>query len=318
MGIKIFSHTDTDGICSAAIALAKFSDAEIWFSRPIGFYADIKEVEDNTEVIICDIALTEAHYSKIFQEMKRLKATYFDHHPLPLGISEKDVPAKMIYDLTVSTSELIYKHYQNELPFEYIQVALYGAIGDYCDLTPFVLESFERWDKRGIYLQAGLIAQALQEVGLDYNFRRKLTNQLKSLVLPSLIPEIVEKAVKSTERESDIYNFVKDHVKLYKNFAAVVDVPHLTSKAAIYAITITDLNIGLAATKTKKGDSYDISVRRKHKCKVDLNKLLREISVKFDGSGGGHVNAVGARIPVKKFIPFLKDMDKYLSEIEIC
>lgn len=315
MSIRIFSHCDTDGICSATIALAKFPDAEIWFTRPIGFYSDIKEVENQSEIIVCDIALTEAHYQKIFQEMKRLKVTYFDHHPLPGKISAQDVPANMIHNLTASTSELMYKYYQHDLPFEYMQVALYGAIGNYCDLTPFVLEAFERWDKRGIYFQAGIIAQALEEVGLDYDFRRRLVKQLKELVPPSLMPEIVEKAIKSTQKEKDIYNFVKENVKQYKKLAVVIDVPYLTSKAAIYAITVTNAEIGLATTKTKRGDRYDISVRRKFKCNVDLNKMLREISVKFDGSGGGHVSASGARIPSQNLNLFLQELEEYVKGI---
>ena len=57
----------------------------------------------------------------------------------------------------------------------------------------------------------------------------------------------------------------------------------------------------------------DMSLRT-HSQEIDLNRILRRITVKIGGSGGGHPNAAGARIPKENFKDFLRELDRNLNE----
>ncbi|MEM2029165.1 MAG: DHH family phosphoesterase, partial [Candidatus Bathyarchaeia archaeon] len=52
----------------------------------------------------------------------------------------------------------------------------------------------------------------------------------------------------------------------------------------------------------------DMSLRTCEKG-IDLNSILRRISLKFGGSGGGHPQAAGARIPKENFPKFIEELD---------
>ena len=57
MKTVILTHADCDGICAGAIAKAKFREADVFFTKPVSFFHDLKNV--NAErIVICDIAMT--------------------------------------------------------------------------------------------------------------------------------------------------------------------------------------------------------------------------------------------------------------------
>lgn len=66
MVVRILTHGDTDGICAAAMARARFPDAEIWFSRPVRLLRYLNDIELGTIVMIFDIAINEANKEQIF------------------------------------------------------------------------------------------------------------------------------------------------------------------------------------------------------------------------------------------------------------
>ncbi len=66
-------------------------------------------------------------------------------------------------------------------------------------------------------------------------------------------------------------------------------------------------SVGVAAEYRSHKDIYDMSLRSRGN--VDLNKLLRVISLKHGGTGGGHASAAGARVPSASFEAFLHDLD---------
>ncbi|MBC7130724.1 DHH family phosphoesterase [Candidatus Bathyarchaeota archaeon] len=61
-----------------------------------------------------------------------------------------------------------------------------------------------------------------------------------------------------------------------------------------------------------RGKMIDMSIRTCNE-KIDLNKILRRITPKLGGSGGGHPQAAGARIPEEKFNEFVKELNLVLK-----
>jgi len=316
---KILAHGDTDGVCSAALAKASFPDVEIWFTRPVTLLRDLNEIEVGTTVIILDIAINETQKNQIFERMRELalhnEILYIDHHPLPPDTLKRDVPVtQFVHEIGASTSELTFRLFQSSLDPDLDRVALWGAIGDYCEETPFVLETLNKYNRHTIYMEAGLLSQALGEVPGDYHYKRDVVEALAKNTPPTEIPEIIERAVKATKREWETWEYVKKHVMKEGNLAMVLDLPSGSlSKAAFHSLGITGADIGMATRRSEK--EVDISIRRRAGVRIDLNELLRGIVERIGGSGGGHEGAAGASIPVELFDTFLETLKKEISPV---
>ncbi len=319
MQVKILTHGDADGICSAAIAKSRFPEADIWFTRPVNLLRDLNEIEIGTMVLICDIAISESHKDAIFKRIRELaqkdEVVYIDHHPLPDHTLKKDIPATQIaIESGVSSSELTFRLLIRDTKSDLDRVALWGAIADYCENTEFVRMGVDKYDRRTIYLEAGLLSQALGEAAGDYNYKRDVVVALSKCIPPSEIPEIVENALKATKREWEVYSYVKSHVKMDGNLAIMYDLPSGSlGKAALYAMGVTGADIGICTRRDE--DEIDVSIRRKADIRVDLNDMLRHITARIGGSGGGHVGAAGATIPAAIFENFIDMVKKEVSPI---
>jgi RecJ-like exonuclease len=315
----ILVHGDSDGISSAALAKALFPGAEVWFTRPVNLLRDLNEIEVGTMVLIFDVAISETHKEAIFRRMRELaqkdEVVYVDHHPLPERTLKKDIPAtQMAHEIGVSASELTFRLLIQDPESDLDRVALWGAIADYCEGTDFVRERLNKYDRRTIYMEAGLLSQALGEAAGDYNYKREVVQALSKGVPPTEIPELVERALKATKREWEVYSYVKNHVEVDGNLAILRDLPSGSlGKAALYAMGITGADIGICTRRDE--DEIDLSIRRREGVRVDLNELLRHITTRIGGSGGGHEGAAGATIPVAIFETFLDMVKKEVAPI---
>jgi RecJ-like exonuclease len=319
MSVKIFSHGDADGICSSSLLMAKYPDAEPWITSPVGLLKDLRECEEDT-VFICDVAISERDREELFKEFKRFSEkgsiTYIDHHPLPLGVVSADLPCSRVMMSSVkSSSELTYHFLKEDIPREMDRVALFGAISDYCDDTEFVFSELDIYDKRTIYLEAGLLSQCLGESKGDYAFKKDIIRELSQQKLPSQIEGVVDRALQATKKEWKLYDYVEKKVSLYDGIAVISDVPKGLSptKAAKFAMGLTGAKIGISTTK--RDGHVDISVRKRRDFPIDLNRTLRTIALRFDGTGGGHPNAAGARVPEDELDGFLKFLAKEISSL---
>ena len=319
MVVRILTHGDTDGICAAAMARARFPDAEIWFSRPIRLLRDLNGIELGTTVMIFDVAINEANKDQIFQRMKELaqrdEVLYVDHHPLPPGTLKKDFPVTQLgLQSGASSSELAFRLLIEDPKSDLDRIALWGAIADYCEDTDFARDRLNKYDRRTIYMEAGLLSQALGEAAGDYHYKRDVVINLAQGIPPTEIPGIVDRAVKATKREWEVYQYVKEHVVIEDNIAVVYDLPvGSLGKAALYALGVTGAEVGLCTRQNK--DEADISLRRRTGSRIDLNETLRTMAIRIGGSGGGHESAAGATIPINNLPTFLEMIKREISPI---
>lgn len=309
----ILTHGDSDGICSGALAKSAYPDAYVYFTSPVSLLDKLNLIEDVETLIICDIAIEERRCSELYSALrkfaKKCSLYYIDHHPLPESCEKE----KWFYhDTGVCSSELTCRVFEDLLSQEMRRVAIYGAIGDFCDNTPCVKNWVRDWDKRSLYFQAGTLIQAILQKGKDYEFKRSLLEPLSKNVIPSDIPDLLELAREAAINEEKIRLFVKEHVKVLKNSAYIVNTNNSISKAAIYAASYGQREVGIAAECREKKGVYDLSIRSRGK--TDINRILRSVAPKFGGSGGGHPVAAGARIPKDSLESFLRTFDKKIGE----
>lgn len=318
MKVKILTHGDADGICSAALALARYPEAEVWFTHPAGLLNDLKNVSEE-QVIISDVAISERDKEEIFREFSRIEKSgeivYIDHHPLPLNTISGDLPCStVVRDLTRSASELAFRYFQKHVN-NLDRVALYGAISNYCDETDFIREELYFYDKRTIYLEAGLLSQSLGESRGDYKFKRGLVEKLAKGAAPSSIDKVVINAVRSAKKEWVVYEYVRENVRSTGDIAIVDRVEEGVSagKVAKFAIGITNKKLGIGIKP--RNNFVDISVRKRGDFPMDLNYALRNIAPRLGGSGGGHPPAAGARISSDKIEEFVSMFSKEVSAV---
>jgi len=84
--IFIVTHVDVDGICSGAIALRHFKNAEIIFSRAGRVHEVLKSLPGHGKIlVISDLGLNEAYLEETTKILMKLKSRgwriyWFDHH----------------------------------------------------------------------------------------------------------------------------------------------------------------------------------------------------------------------------------------------
>jgi len=304
----IFAHGDGDGVSSAAIALAVLKDARVFFSHPVGLLNDLKDnVRPGDNVIIVDIAINERHALKIYKLFKVLSEkgnlVYIDHHPEPIELKMKELPGTIIHNEKACASELTYRFFIDKLDWEYNRLAIYGAISDYMADTKFIKEAISMWDIRHLYFEAGVLSQGLEGSRKLYEFKRHVVEHLSKNRLPSALSELLVRALIASINEDELISHIRKNVKIHGDIAYIINPPGSVARAATYARSITKKAVGIAGHI--KGDIVIMSIRTSA-ARIDLNKVLRIISKKLDIDGGGHKQAAGARVPVKKFDEFLR------------
>lgn len=310
----ILAHSDCDGICSASLATAAKKDVKIIFTNPANLLFELKSITEGNNVIIMDVALTHKYRNEIVLELKRLcsrgEVIYLDHHPLPSRSSLRKLPVKTVNrSRGACASELTYAFFEEELNPEMSRVAIYGAIGDYSDNTPRIKELLKKWDKRELYLEAGILVAALEGIKKrDFEFKRNLVNYLSKNRLPSSDRNLVEIALRESEKDEKMRQVVKNSLKKHGKVAYVINIGWSLGKAATYARAYANALVGVAAEEID--ENIDISVRS-----VSLNnlhKIVSKAAEELGGVGGGHANAAGARIPKGLFPEFIGRLDGML------
>jgi len=319
--VIIFTHLDADGICSAALIkmTKKYSKAQVFFTHPAGLSHDIKGVED--DILICDIAQDKRSYKKTYSRLEKISQNYsihyFDHHSRGAG----PLPPKIIdiHNEQVSATEIVYRYFYHELPEYADHIALLGAICDYLDNTPLMQEMLHHYERRSLFLDAGLLAQGMMAInnGNQYDNLRNLVKRLSKGEFPCDIEFLAEDALKVSRKEKYIR---KNIINLYKkktNFAYIIDPPHGSrSKIAYWILGHSGLYLGMTVRHLKsKSDLVDITIRGRNL--IDLKKLVPPIIETFDGTAGGHKNALGCRLLKKDLDQFLELLDNTISFMEL-
>ncbi|HJH31774.1 MAG TPA: DHH family phosphoesterase [Methanosarcinaceae archaeon] len=312
----ILTHGDSDGVCAGAIAKSAYPDGHVYFTSPVNLLKKLDFADGYKNIIICDIAVDERTCVQLYERLDELaqvsNVIYIDHHPLPQACWDSEW---LYHDLGPCASELTYRVLEDRLSSDMRRIAIYGAIGDFCDNTPLINEWCHDWDKRGLYFQAGTLIQALTFVGRDYDFKRQLIKPLSNDMIPSGIRYLLEYAKDASEKEEKIRLHVKGHVKVMENIGYVVNANGYMSKAAIYAASYSHKGVGISAEYRQRKRAYDLSIRSKGF--VDINRALRMVAKEHGGTGGGHAFAAGARIPRDSLDAFLHDFDRTISRYSV-
>ncbi|MEZ0249243.1 MAG: DHHA1 domain-containing protein [Thermoproteus sp.] len=313
VAVTVFAHGDSDGVCSAALIKAALrrtaEEVKVYFTHPAGFLEDFAQFAQG-DVYIADIAIDEGKAEEIERALEGHKGrvVYIDHHPLPEGFAPRGV--EVVHRLGASASELTYRYLEESLPQGYDRVALYGAISDYLDHTPWVEEALERWDKRVVYFEAGVLMQGLEGSRRLHDLKRSVVDHLAENKAPSQHQELLARALEQSRINEGLANWVPHNAKRRGQVAYVLDPPGPLGLAATLARGLTGALVGVAAES--RPDIYVVSLRAK--AGVDLNAFLRAFAKRHEVSAGGHPNAAGARIPKGLLDALIGELNSWLTD----
>ena len=319
----IMTHSDCDGICAGAIALSRFPNARIFFTKPVSFAYDLKNnalTSSEKRLIITDIALAKRHAREAVTILSSMKKNimYFDHHVIPRTVTDAKIrEAVSVYDhdLKASASEIIYRYFQKSLPKERVWLALYGAIGDYTDDTVFTEDRLLNWDKRALYFEVSTLVMGIKEKRFSsYNAKRTIIEALSEGQNPSDVNGLVKAAKTAVNREFDLYKMIKRNAKAIGSIGYIQGLSHFGFRgpAALFAANVTNRPVGISIHSVR--EFLDITARsRSSGTVIKLNQVMEKAAEKVGGLGGGHPHAAGARIPSDSLDEFLKEVDKLIK-----
>ncbi|NIO22844.1 MAG: hypothetical protein GTN38_02340 [Candidatus Aenigmarchaeota archaeon] len=290
----------------------------MFFTKPVSFYEDLGRFEAD-RIVITDIAITRREMTNVVKLLEERSKTceilYFDHHFLPEKVKVKLAKNLKAYvNGEASASELIYRHFQKEIPRERVWIAIYGAIGDYSQHTEFVEERIKNWDARALYFEACTLVLGIKDEHFErYDSKRMIAKTLAEGGNPSDVPGLVKVAKKVVNDEFDLYEIVKKQAKSVGDVGFVKDIAFFGFRgpSALFAATVTKARVGLALHTRR--NYLDITMRSRD-YSIPLNVLAEDAAEAVGGSGGGHPQASGARIPLNKFNDFVKKLNRLLGK----
>jgi RecJ-like exonuclease len=316
----IFTHLDSDGVCSASLMkmTKEYKTAEVFFTHPAGLYKDLQKVDD--ELYLLDIAIDVKKYPKIYSFLEQLSerhpVVYIDHHALPGNLPPRVIK---IHNTAVCTSELVYRYFYHQLPKNADHIAIIGAICDYADNTPLIRELLHHYERRSMFLDAGLLAQGLKQFGNgpNYNGLRFLVDKFSDGLYPCDVKELTRAALQETRKDKEKREKILKSYSTRKNIAWISDPPTGgRSKIAHWIMGDSGAMLGISIRKINhKRNLADITIRGRNL--IDLRQIIPPIANSLGGSAGGHSNAIGVRIPDRNILMFLRAVDNKLSELEI-
>jgi len=306
--VLILTHGDTDGVCAAAIAKSAYPDAKVEFTVASDLSSKLSELTGYDRLIIMDLRLDKEHMEEGKRALAKISKTcsilYIDHHSLPEGTTQKDLAAcdTIVHREDASTSELALEFFKPPPSHEFL--AVLGAIGDYQDQTPRIKKLIKKYGTRKCYPEALFLDRALRVV--DDSFRSRMTEELALGKWPqntTLAEEYASTVVKQRKMIEDHVRSKSSRVCMHALF--VGDVPYKASGlSAELLVELLGAEVGIASYKI--GSYQYLSARRRWDADVHLDKLMGECTSAVGGSGGGHAEASGGKIPAQKLDDFLK------------
>lgn len=311
MRVVILAHGDADGVTAAAIAKAVLG-GDVYFTHPIGLLEDFKRYARGADVVvILDIALDEASLEGLKSEFRSFpgRVLYIDHHPVPPRFSLEAPNVEFVHEEGACAAELAFRRLKPARDMS--RVAIYGAIGDYAIDTEWVKAAMAEWDIKSLFLEAGVLVLALDRLGRNYELKRKVVEGLSRNGLPSSIPGLLSLAAEQAKAVEEMRQRLPKLVKVGGLIAYVIEPGASVGLAAFYAAVEAGKPVGVAVEERKGVFSGSARARD---ARINLNAALRAVAPKFGGSGGGHPQAAGFRVPIESFEEFLSELDRVLAE----
>ncbi len=330
-----YYDNDADGLCSfvllrkfigrgKGVAVRSFPDLDLGYAR--------KVQELNADYIF---VLDKPVISREFlEEMNKLNlpVIWIDHHDVSSENLSQGYPNLEIYNPAKNTGEdksqepVTYLAYKIANKKEDLWIAMAGCISDHF-LPDFVSEFKKRWpeywtDKKIKYPFDAYFGTEIGKIAIAFNFGLKDSTsnivKLQNFLIDVKEPrEIFEESGKN-------YDFRRKHKEIRERYDSLLEKARKNVKEKVlYFEYAGDLSISSELSNElsymykdkyiivayKKGGISNVSLRGRN-----VKKILANVLEKMqDASGGGHEDAVGARVKIEDLEKFRELLEKEIG-----
>jgi len=303
----ISHRDDPDGISSAALVRCA---THCRFS--LASYEDIERILAGLQrgldwLVVTDLGLDERRELICRLPMAAKHVLYVDHHLLSAGAKKDLLRANVIvrHSLNDCASVLVWDTLRGQLPTRAISLASYGAMTDPPGSGRLTREVFLRtsWNLGGY--EGHLLALALSSHRCTMRLREAIVKRLASLQLPHQISPVRRLADHQATVMLKIQQQLYDRVQVKGRVAIAPSGQLALGTSAELLLGFPGVLATVVHGKAKTPSWVRVSVRGTDECNQHLGKLLRRVSRRVGGSGGGHMLAAGAMVPSSQLKRFL-------------
>lgn len=300
--IKLFTHTDLDGVGCATLAMLAFKDdIKITYCDVTSVNTDIKNYisnENNKDVMIY---ITDIRVNEEVAEMlnKRGKCKLFDHHQSALYLNEYTWCKVQVEDLEgvrVSATKLFYEYLKSN---NYLNGKVNKSLNKFVD----VVNDWDTWKWHSLG-NKGLICQKINNLLKLYgkqDFIKFCLKQIDKNIFPKL-DESIRSILVNYQREIDI------SIKR-KNKEMVVAEMYGAKCGFVFADNnLSEIGNGLCELHPELDFIAMINMRgsvsyRTVKDNFDLGTYVTRLL-----NGGGHMKSAGSTFPKELRVNFVKEI----------
>ncbi len=314
--ICLITHTDTDGICSAALFLKYLKKlgkkAKVIFgsANTISKREFYKKIPSCDLIIVTDIPLDQS-WDIASQEIGNKRIIIIDHHiPFKNLNSSRIIHINPMFEreVYIPASKLVYDIFDIK---EYDWLALVGVLGDSGerDSKEFVKSVLKKYGEKKQRGKFGLLDEMIGSAMICKN-EKGARECLKIVENADNYTELLKNR-KLKEYREKVNNYLKEMQKEFEKKAEVYREintiffeikPKYNIGSALSSILSKKIEHKTIIIINRKNGVANLNFRRQDG-KIDM-KELAEFSTRGIGKGGGHKKAAGGTIPSEKVDEF--------------
>jgi oligoribonuclease NrnB/cAMP/cGMP phosphodiesterase (DHH superfamily) len=217
----------------------------------------------------------------------------------------------VVYSALDCASILLYNHFKHKLGREAARLAAYAAVSDRLEDGPLASSLLSWFDRHFIQYEALILAYAVDHKNTD-DFRSLVVEELSKFTFPHRIEGVAKTA--STHLDYMV-KLIKTLPKKAKKLGeiAYVEGTNESSKGTVANLLVDSMGVDIGLCyKIKSDETVNLSIRGKSGLNVHLGETSKKLAEKYNGFGGGHEKASGAKIPQKNLTKFLYDLNSEL------
>jgi len=322
--ICISHKEDVDGIVSAALLQNGLKIRNIFLVDYPNLLTVLDYVisicsrnSDFTRVFICDLGLNKKNENIFIEKLGILKSrnieiVYIDHHYLEPVTKQKIISLgiKLVHDLEECTSVQIYYLLKKHLKKSFSFFAAGAALTDYMEGKTKARQLVKKYDRTFLMLESCYLSYIISSSQRDIDFLKLVSRKISRGMMPHDIKNSCKLVKDFSSKIANAISTIEERSNHMENISCFQHDLDLSSSMIVnFVLGLSNKKVGIAYKLKSNINCYILSIRGSKECKTHLGKLVNDLSVEFNGSGGGHDKACGAVIPQARFTEFLNRLN---------